>query len=385
VTTRRARPVWAGVGATALSAALLAGFVGCGGCRSQPEYPPNLTFPARADRLVLKLPDKPAPAMSTAGKRDEEIAQLDSLGGHTVDPATLPADARAALDAYLKAAFGTPAEPRDVSEKLKLTRAHLAEGGRLYKRYCFDCHNLTGDGRGAKSGQFVVPFPRDYRQGVFKFTTSGDGVKPRRADLLRTLRDGLKGTAMPSFALLQEGERDLLAGYVTYLSTRGQVEFDALRAVAEGKPGDPAARLPAVVAEWEKADAAPPVPPAPDDGEPGTPAFEDAVRRGHKLFTAKADDSCVSCHGDYGRKPVLRYDVWGTVAKPANFAEPTLKGGAMPEDVYARVRYGIPAVGMPAHGPPKYTDRDVWDLVRFVTAAPYPVKLPKDVRDAVYP
>jgi mono/diheme cytochrome c family protein len=187
---------------------------------------------------------------------------------------------------------------------------------------------------------------------------------------------------MPSFALLQEGERDLLAGYVVYLSIRGQVEFDSLRALAEGKPADHAARLPAIVAEWEKADAAPALPAPPDDGEPTSPAFQEAVRRGHALFTEKADNSCVSCHGDYGRKPVLRYDVWGTVAKPLDFTQTNFKGGSRPEDVYARVRFGIPAVGMPAH--PKYTARQVWDLVRFVTSAPYQERLPDDVRAAVY-
>lgn len=366
-------------------AALLATVPGCGGCGSKSEYPPNFTFPARADRLVLKLPDKPAPAINTAGRRDEEIAALDALGGRIVDPTTVPADARAALDAFSKEAFGTPAAPNDLPGTLKLTKAHVAEGAKLFKRHCVDCHNVTGDGRGAKSGQFVVPFPRDYRQGVFKFTTSGDGIKPRRADLLRTLTDGLRGTAMPSFALLQEGERDLLAGYVIYLSVRGQVEFDSLRVLIDGKPNDPPARLQTILAEWEKAEAAPPLPAAPDDGEAESPAFQEAVRRGHKLFVAKTDDSCISCHGDYGRKPVLRYDVWGTVAKPANLVEPQLKGGARPEDVYARVRFGIPAVGMPGHAPPKFTDRDVWDLVRFVTAAPYQVRLPPDVRAAVHP
>jgi mono/diheme cytochrome c family protein len=139
-----------------------------------------------------------------------------------------------------------------------------------------------------------------------------------------------------------------------------------------------------VLAEWVKADAAPPVPAAPDDGEPETPKFEEAVRRGYRLFTAKTDDSCISCHADYGRKPVYRFDVWGTVAKPANFTELHVKGGNRPEDVYARVRYGIPAVGMPAHAAPKYTERDLWDLVRFVTSAPYQKNLPPDVRAAVY-
>lgn len=385
------RRAWRGVAAAALAlfgpGLLLV--AGCGGCDSKPDYPPEMPFPPRTDRLVLKLPDKPAPAMSTAGHRDEEVAALDSLGGRTVDPATLPADARAALDAFLKEQFGTPAEPNLPTTLPKLGKSHLAEGSRLYKRHCVSCHGISGDGRG-NGGQFQVPFPRDYRQGAFKFTTFGDGTKPRREDLMRTLHDGLKGTAMPAFSLLQEGERDLLAGYVLYLSARGQVEFDSLKALAEGKPADPAARLKAVLAEWEKAESAPPLPGPPADGEPESPAFNEAVRRGYQLFTAKADaakgeKSCIDCHGDFGRKPLLRYDVWGTVARPANLTEPVFKGGSRPEDVYARIRFGIPAVGMPAHGPPQYTERQVWDLVRFVTSAAYPVRLPPDVRAAVYP
>ena len=83
---------------------------------------------------------------------------------------------------------------------------------------------------------------------------------------------------MPSFSLLQEGERDLLAGYAMFLSIRGQVEFESLRAMIEGQPNDPAARLKAIVAEWEKAGAAPPLPAEPNDGEPESPKFAD--RRG---------------------------------------------------------------------------------------------------------
>lgn len=373
------------VAVVVLAAATLVAFSGCGGCRSQTEYPAGFVFPPRADRLVLQLPDKPAPAINTAGKRDEEIGLLDSLGGRTLDPVATPAHSRTALDAFLKTAFGTPAEPNDVSAPLKLTKDHLSEGARLYKRHCLDCHNLTGDGRGAKSGLYVVPFPRDYRQGAFKFVTSGEGMKPRRSDLLRTLHDGLKGTAMPSFALLQEGERDLLAGYVIFLSLRGQVEFDSLRAAASGAPPSPDASFKNALAEWEKAEAAPPLPAPPDDGEPTSPAHQAAVSRGHALFIEKAENSCVSCHGDYGRKPVLRYDVWGTVAKPIDFTQTSFKGGSRPEDVYARVRFGIAAVGMPAHGPPKYTERQVWDLVRFVSALPYQDRLPPDVRAAVHP
>jgi mono/diheme cytochrome c family protein len=366
-------------------AALVASVPGCGGCTKEPEFPPNFSFPARADRLVLKLPNTPATKPGTAGQRDEEIDALDALGGTTRAPATLPPEARAEVTRFLEAAFGTPAEPKDVSASLKLTGAHLQEGGRLYKRHCLDCHNLTGDGRGAKSGQFLVPHPRDYRQGAFKFVTTGEGTKPRRADLLRTLENGLKGTGMPSFSLLPAGERDLLAGYVSFLALRGEVEFEALKALATGAKPDLAALQKAAVTAWENAESAPALPAPPPDGEPESKEFQEAVRRGHKLFTAKVENSCVTCHEDYGRKPVLRYDVWGTVTKPATLTDGVFKGGARPEDLYARIRFGIPSVGMPAHAPPKYGDRDVWDLVRFVQSASKPKDLPPDVRAVVYP
>lgn len=357
-----------------------------GGCGSPVvHYPAQLVFPPRADRLVLQLPAQPPLKENTAGRLDDEIAALDALGGRTVEPQSLAEAERNALNQYLTASFGTPAAPQTISESLKLTRDHLLEGARIYKTKCFDCHNLTGDGRGAKSGQFIVPFPRDYRQGAFKFVTSGEGMKPRRSDLLRTIHYGLPGTAMPAFSLLEPGERDLLAGYVMFLSLRGQIEFEGLRALAEGRPFQPAERLAALLREWEHADATPPLPSPPDDGDYESPRFHDAVRRGYRLFTAKTENSCISCHEDFGRKPVLRYDVWGTVAKPANFTETTLKGGKDPQDVYARIRFGIAPVGMPAHPPSKYTDREVWDLVRFVTSIPYPVRLPPDVRDAIYP
>ncbi len=368
-----------------------------GGCSSTPEYPPNLSFPSRTDRLVLKLPTTPPPGPSEAGMIADAVARLDAAGGQTLDPTTIPAATRTALDRQLRDIFGTPgaptvtgdAEVNATSARLGLVPDKLTEGGRLFRKQCQQCHNLTGDGQGPAAN--VVPAPRDFRRGMFKFTTTGEG-KPRRSDLLRTLNEGLKGSAMPSFALLPEAERDLLARFVTYLSIRGQVEFDTLAAAAApaGLPDVPTfanARVKAIVAEWERAENAPLFPglaTIPDDGEPGNPAHTDAVHRGYALFTAKADNSCITCHGEFGHKPTLRYDVWGTVAKPADLTVSNVfKGGKRPEDVFARIRGGILPVGMPAH--PELSDRQVWDLVRFVRAIPYPRELPEDVRAAVYP
>ena len=68
------------------------------------------------------------------------------------------------------------------------------------------------------------PYPRDYRQGAFKFKSTARADKPTTDDLRRILRDGIAGTAMPSFLLLPDDEIDALIEYVKYLSYRGQTE-----------------------------------------------------------------------------------------------------------------------------------------------------------------
>jgi mono/diheme cytochrome c family protein len=367
------------------------------GCSSTPDFPTHLSFPTRKDRLVLKVPETP-PQAPSPGKLESELAELDSRGGKTVDPTTLSSDVQAAIDRFLKDSFGTPAAPAiqpgnaetsSAVERLGLSNDRLTEGSKLFRKHCLACHGLPGDGRG-QAGLFLNPYPRDFRRGAFKFATSGEGLKPRRKDLLRTIREGLP--PMPSFSLLQEQERELLAVYATYLAIRGQVEFQTLAeqiASSNLEMVEPHGRqlLKEVLNEWEKAERAPALPAAPDDGEPMSEPHKTAVRRGYELFIAKTDTECLKCHGDFGRKPLPKYDIWGTIATPANFtanlATTPRRGGSSPEDIYARIRFGISPIGMPAH--PKLTDRQVWDLVRFVRSAPYPRELPEDIRNVVHP
>src|SRR5207244_5072418 len=116
---------------------------------------------------------------------------------------------------------------------LKLDEATLAEGSQLYRRHCLHCHGLSGDGRGP-TAPWVNPHPRDYRQGMFKFTSSKQSLgerKARREDLLRTLRQGIEGTSMPSFVLLADQDQEALISYVIHLSLRGEVEFDTLKTI----------------------------------------------------------------------------------------------------------------------------------------------------------
>ena len=42
--------------------------------------------------------------------------------------------------------------------------------------------------------------PRDFTKGIFKFRTTPLGSLPTEADLMRTIRTGVSGTMMPTFA-----------------------------------------------------------------------------------------------------------------------------------------------------------------------------------------
>lgn len=373
-------------------------FVAASGCGKPAAYPVDLTFPVREDRLVLRVPTSLPPGLGEPGKLDSELAALDTAGGRTLDPTTVPAEQRETLDRFLTDTFGSPAGPilgqdsAPLAAQLGLTPERLGEGGKLYRRHCLQCHGLAGDGRGP-TGQWIYPHPRDFRRGAFKFASTGDGAKPRKADLVRTIREGLKGTAMPAFGLLPDDQHDLMAEYVVYLSVRGQVEFQTLAALAPEAEspvdGDLAEyaheRLLAVLGQWQQAATAPEGP-RPPQGVPAgehAPADPESVRRGFELFTRAGVTDCATCHEDYGRKATYRYDAWGTVVRPADLTVSGFKGGGRPEELYQRIRAGIHPSGMPAH--PTLTDAQVWDLVHFVQALPYPRELPPDVRAKVHP
>ena len=373
-----------------------------GGC-STPEYPAELTYPLRTDWLVEQAPPTAPTAPEESGKMDAEIARLQTLGGKVHNPAGLTDAQRARLERALRDAFGIPAAPtisgdedvRTWVAQLGVSPDGLPEGSRLFRRHCLQCHGLTGDGRGP-TGPWIYPHPRDYRQGVFKWTTSGadTGGRPRRADLLRTVRNGIEGSSMPKFGLLPEEDQQRLVDYVIHLSLRGEVEYRIMLALlADGEAGldgeismTAQERLKGALRQWVKAAAAPPAPavPTPDEDDARTtPEHLASVRRGHELFTASPAAACITCHEDFGRKARPRYDVWGTQVRPAELTERVYRGGRRPEDLYWRIRGGVYPSGMPTVG--ALRDEEVWDLVHFVQALPYPRMLPEDVREKVYP
>src|SRR5262249_57398339 len=124
----------------------------------------------------------------------------------------IPFDQQQEIANILEAMFGTPDKPFVLPDAgLDAKKLAVAAGpvrsdefGRetgLYRRHCGHCHGTTGDGLGP-TAMTLNPYPRDYRQGRFKFKSTELPAKPTEHDLELVLRRGVQGTAMPSFDLL---------------------------------------------------------------------------------------------------------------------------------------------------------------------------------------
>jgi mono/diheme cytochrome c family protein len=224
------------------------------------------------------------------------------------------------ISTILYAWFGTPDEPYVLPESgLDLRKVQMAAGPArfdpdsnqrgLYRRHCAHCHGISGDGAGPTAA-FLNPYPRDYRQGQFKFKSTIRSARPTTDDLHRILKEGIAGTAMPSFLLLPPDEIDALAEYVKYLSMRGQAELllddDLLKndeTINMDKPEQASALsaeliekyLAPVAAPWQSAES--------EILEPeNVPEFKDEaekaafIAKGAVLFQNEKVQ-CAKCHG----------------------------------------------------------------------------------------
>ncbi len=386
--TRRA--ILGGVALLAGAAVALFAFMlpGCGSPASLPSYEPTARYPLRGDPVVVLLPPAHPTARPALGKMDEYVRTLPALGGKVADPARLPADRKDQLRAALDAIFGTPAEPTVMGadahavQLLAIDPESLRSAAGGFKVRCVQCHGQPGDGRGPNAA-FIDPYPRDFRTGAFKRATGAvRNGKPRLDDIATTLRNGVKGTAMPMFDLISADDVRATAGYVVHLSIRGEVEAEVTkRLLSDGDDAldDPTAGVresfPKVLAAWVAAQT------------PGDSALSaeplavppDAIRRGHQLFLAKA--GCAACHEKYGKADVYRYDVRGLPNRVRELSDGEYRWGKGPADLAHRIRFGIRPANMPAN--PQLTDAELRDLLAFVMTLPYPAKLPDDVRTEV--
>ncbi len=308
---------------------------------------------------------------------------------------------------------------------------NLRHGRKLYARHCQHCHGVSGDGDGP-TAKYLNPRPRDYRLGIFKFTSTNKDTKASRDDLKRVIGQGIPGTYMPAFVpMLKDQELAALIEYIRWLAMRGELEVQLLKElkndfavdrarkeakesggkeseiekqivkqleeyVVNGTDGLPAFLETAtgdLVGAWEGAEASeavivPPVPRVADSAE--------SRERGKVLF--QKDGKCVNCHGPTGRGNGFQtedfqknealggfyavrglHDAWDQPIKPRDLTRGIYRGGRRPIDIYRRISQGIKGTPMPAT-PATVTPEQIWDLVNFVLSVPFESSAPKGTK-----
>lgn len=290
----------------------------------------------------------------------------------------------------------------------------LQSGRSLYMQHCSHCHGTSGDGNGP-TAEYLYPRPRDYRHGVFKFTSTKPQSKVSRDDLTRVLRNGVAGTYMPSFVpMLNDEQLYDVVEYVRFLSMRGEFErklagelsadysqdaVDARKADGESYK-DIVSELKDFLAEdmsdslefvsddlansWTEADT--------EDAliTPNSPRVPDSAesrRLGRELYLSKAIN-CADCHGVagngngpqttiYEKNPVTQelysepglHDVWDNLNQPRNLTYGIYRGGRRPIDLYRRIYAGIKGSRMPSFKNLK--DDQIWHIVNYVLSIPF--------------
>ena len=296
--------VWEGWRVTSrFRLALIASSLILAGCGEASQSGPLMKY-VESERLTTDLKDKP----KLRQKVREALASLfgpDPRHIHVPMGSGLPV-----AGIRLANRFETDEGGRKVVRRVKVSHTEYQEGGyALYRRHCLHCHGVSGAGDGP-TAEFLYPRPRDYRKGLFKFTSTPLGEKPTREDLRKTIRHGLHGTSMPAFeAQMSSSEIEQVIDYMTFLSMRGETELALIEEATLADEGDAEALSPdtaavlakAVFNKWKKAETVVMNPPV-----PRTPWSRASILRGRHLFLGGAIKNpqgqevkvdCVSCHG----------------------------------------------------------------------------------------
>ena len=232
--------------------------------------------------------------------------------------------------------------------------ATLEHGREVYTPFCRPCHGDAGDGKGPAAAGLRPP-PRDLRLGVYKFAAVPAGQLPRDPDFVRTLRQGLHGTAMLSWDV-PDAEVDALLQYVKAFAPRWRKEQPGEAIIATPDP-------------WQGRDA-------------------DAIDRGRRVYHGLAQ-CATACHPAYASKPEIyaftkeltrmelremRGDLYFAVAKdsdygvkilPPDFTFNELRGGDGLADIYRAVAAGIGGTAMPTWKN-VLPDPDLWAMAYYV-------------------
>ena len=214
----------------------------------------------------------------------------------------------------------------------------IKRGQAVYKKQCVPCHGAKGDGAGFLAAGLDVK-PRDFRQGIYKFSSTKTGQLPTIEDIEKATRLGVPDTTMPAWGQFLTPEQ--ISDVSRYITT-----FSKLL----------------VQEHWrsKKEPAKVQIPAVPSD-------LESLASKGKEVYKVAA---CAKCHGDDGRGIVkLAEDLKDNWGEPQNPRDLTYRwvfaNGHKPEDVYLTLSGGLKGTPMPSFDE-SLTEEQRWALVSYV-------------------
>ncbi|MCH8289357.1 MAG: c-type cytochrome [Candidatus Marinimicrobia bacterium] len=205
-------------------------------------------------------------------------------------------------------------------------------GKSIYEQKCSNCHGEDGKGNGL-AAQFLRPYPLDFVLGLYKVRTTATGSIPTDADIRKSVKEGIHGTAMPSWAPFITGDSlEAIIEYVKSFSSRFAEESAEI--VRVDKPMASSAK---------------------------------SILSGKTFYE---DLGCADCHGDDGSGEgddvAELEDDLGRLTVAANLTEPwTFIGGSSAKDIYLRLVTGMNGTPMPSYDD-LVSSNQLWDLSNYV-------------------
>ncbi len=211
-------------------------------------------------------------------------------------------------------------------------------GKTTYKKYCSPCHGEEGKGDGPLA-RSMLPKPRDFSRGAYKFRTTPSGSLPTDDDIYRTISYGVPNSTMIPWDILTEEQR---LSVIPLLKSFSEA-FEARK------------------------------PDAPVDVGLEVRPSEKSLAEGKKLYEEKLE--CWKCHGVEGRgdgpSASEQEDDFGFPIKPFDFTTGKFKGGNSSRDVYLRFTTGLNGTPMPSFAK-ELTDEQRWCLTHYVMSLVQP-------------
>jgi mono/diheme cytochrome c family protein len=238
-----------------------------------------------------------------------------------------------------------------------VTAETLNYGKSVYTEYCMPCHGVNGDGNGVSSKGMAVP-PRNFKLGLIKFGNVTSGELTHDDAIARSLRVGLKGTAMLPWDL-KEKQTDAVIQYVKTFSP--ETWFGKEKELGEK-----------IVATKDPY---------------GLARKTQAIEKGKKVYHGVAN--CQSCHRGYvgleefnqilvsvGDDKVTELDEdfykikmqdsdHGYATMPPDYTWHSVRSAKSVEELYIRLAAGVGGTSMPAWRG-TIEDEEIWAVAYYV-------------------